>query len=66
MDGSQDRRSHKPCIGQGHEVIVAVNQIKLGGVFEGFRDVKVFGYFGIDRPILFVALIDDGVKASAR
>ena len=55
MDGSQHRRLYQPGIGQGHKVIVAMDQVELGCVFKRLRDVQVFGYFRIDRPILFIA-----------
>src|SRR5579864_4226000 len=65
VDGSQDRCSYQPGVGQSHEVVVAVEEIKLSSVLEGFRDVKVFGYFGIDGGILFTSLVHDGMQASA-
>ena len=44
---------------------MAVDEVKLGGVLEGFGDVKVFGYFGIDMGVFFIPTGYDGVQASA-
>ena len=49
VDGREDRRLHQPRVGQRHEVVVAVDEVELGGVLEHFGDVKVLGDFGIDR-----------------
>jgi hypothetical protein len=64
MDRGQDRRLDQPAIGQGHKIVVAVYQVKLGCMLECFGYVKVFGYFGIDIGIFFIALVHCGVKAS--
>src|ERR1700733_812743 len=45
---------------------MTVDQIELPGVFERFGDVKVFRHLGINRPILFVALVDHGVQSRPR
>jgi hypothetical protein len=44
---------------------MTVDQIKLGSVLEHFRDVKVFGYFGVDGGILFISLVHHGMQVSA-
>src|SRR5271154_3340347 len=49
VDRGQHRRLHQPRIGQGHKVIMAVDQVELRGVLEELRDMEVFGYLGIDR-----------------
>src|SRR5271166_1108279 len=41
---------------------MAMDQIKLSGVFECFRNMEIFRDFGIHRAILFVALVDYGVQ----
>ena len=61
----QHRRLHQPRIGQCHKVIVAVDQVKLRGVLKDLRDVQVFGYLGIDRRILFIALVHHRVQMGA-
>jgi hypothetical protein len=43
VDGSQDRGSNQPSVGQRHEVVLAVDEIKLSSALERFRDVKVLG-----------------------
>src|SRR5258708_21103895 len=46
VDGREDRRLNQPDVGQRHEVVVAVDEVKLSSVLKRFGDVKVFGYFG--------------------
>jgi hypothetical protein len=65
VDRGQNRRLHQPCIRQCHKVIVAVDEVKLLGVFKDLGDVEVFGYFGIDRPVLFITPGDDRMQVSA-
>ena len=55
----------KPRVSQRHEIVVAVDQVKLGGVFKGLRDVQVFGDFGIDGAILFISAVDHGMQPGA-
>src|SRR5205807_9942448 len=54
MDGSENRRLHQPSVGQRHEVVMAVYEVKLRGVLKRFGAMKVFGYFGIDGGMLFI------------
>ena len=65
MDGSENRRLDQSRVGQSHEVVVAVDQVKLRGVFERFGDVQIFGHFGIDGGILFIALVHNGMQVGA-
>ena len=65
VDGGEDRRLDQPRVGQRHEVVVAVDQVELSSVLERFGDVKVFGYFGIDGGILFIAPVHHGMQTSA-
>ena len=44
---------------------MAVDEVKLSSVLECFRDVKVFGYLGVNGSILFIPPIYDGVQVSA-
>ena len=46
MDGRQHRGLDQAAVTQSHEVVVAVNEVELGGVLERFRDVEVFGDLG--------------------
>ena len=48
-----------------HEVVMAVDEVKLGSVLEHFGDVKVFGSFRIDSRIFFIAPIYYGMEVSA-
>jgi len=52
----------KTCIRQRHEVVVAVDEVKLARMLKRFGNMKVFGYLRIDGGILFVSLIDHGSK----
>src|SRR5271168_4853743 len=36
MDGGEDRRLYQPGVGQRHEVVMAVDQVKLSRMLEGF------------------------------
>ena len=65
MDGGQDRCPDQAAVAQGHEVVVAVNEVELGGVLERFRDVQIFGHLGIGGGILLIALVDHGVEPGA-
>jgi hypothetical protein len=65
MDGRQDGCLDQPGVGQSHEVVVAVDEVKLSRVLERFGDVKIFGYFGIDGGILFIPFVHHGMEASA-
>ena len=65
MDGGEDRRLHQPAVGQRHEIVMAVDEVKLSGVLERFGDVKVFGDFGIDGGILFIPPVHHGMQLSA-
>ena len=65
MDRGEDRSLHQPRVGQRHEVVVAVDQVEFGGVLEGFGDVKVFGNFGIDGGVFFIAAVDHCMQARA-
>ena len=40
-----------------------MDQVELGRVLKHFRDVQVFGHFGIDRRILLVFLLYHSVQA---
>ena len=42
-----------------------MDEVKPGGMLEGFGDVKVLGDFGIDGAILFIAAGDYGMQAGA-
>jgi hypothetical protein len=42
-----------------------MDEIKLSRVLEGFRDVKVFGYFGINSGILFIPPVQYGMQVAA-
>ena len=42
-------------VGQRHEVVMAMDEIELRSVFEGFGDMQIFGDLGIDGAILFIA-----------
>ncbi len=65
MDGGQNRCLDQAAVTQSHEVVVAVNEVELGGVLERFRDVKVFGHLGIGGGVLLIALVDHGVEPGA-
>ena len=65
MNGGEHRCLDQSRVAQGHEVVVAVDQVEFGGVFKHFGDVEVFTYFGIDGGIFFISLIDDGVQAGS-
>ena len=58
MHSGEHRCLHQPRIGERHEVVMAMDQIKFSGMFEGFRDVEIFGDLGIRIGILFVTLLD--------
>src|SRR5690348_18126231 len=64
VDGGEDRRSDEPCVGERHKVVVAVDQVELRSMFESFRNVKVFGYFGIDAAILLISFSNHSVETS--
>ena len=66
MDCGQHRCSDQTAVAQGHEVVVAVNEVEFGGVLEGLRDVKIFGHLGIGGGVFFIALVDNGVELGAR
>ena len=55
VNGCEHRRLHQPRVGQRHEVVMAMDEVKLGSVLERLGDVQVFGDFGIDGGILFIA-----------
>ena len=57
MDGGQDGRSDQAAEGQRHEIVVAVDEIELSGMFEDFREMKVFRHLGINRAVFFVSLV---------
>ena len=42
-----------------------MNEVKVCGVLKDLGDVQVFGYFGIDRPILFITPGDDRMEMGA-
>ena len=65
MDRGQHRGPDQAAVAQGHEVVVAVNQVELAGVLERFRDVKVFGDLGIGGGVLLITLVDHGVEPGA-
>src|SRR5216683_3137284 len=65
VDGSEDRCLDQPAVGQRHEVVVTMDEVKLSSTLERFGDVKVFGYFGIDGGILFMSFVNHGVQVSA-
>ena len=65
MDRCEYWSLDQPAVGQRHEVVVTVYEIKLRSALERFGDVQVFDHFGIDRGILFISTIYDGVKVSA-
>ena len=65
MNRGQHRCLHHPRIRQCHKVIVAVNQVELRSVLENLRDMQVFGYFRIDRTILFIAPVDHCMQMGA-
>src|SRR5690242_17191035 len=44
---------------------MAVDKVKLSSVLERFRNVKVFGYFGIDGGVLFIPSVHYGMQVSA-
>ena len=62
VDRSQYRCAFQPCVSQCDEVVMAVDQVKLGGPFECGGDVKVFGHLGIGGGFLFLSLINNGVQ----
>lgn len=62
MDRRYYRRADQSRIGQRHEVVVAMDQIKLGSPFKDFRNVEVFSYFGIDARVFFISAIHDRVQ----
>ncbi len=37
---------------------MAVDEVELGGVFEGLGNVKVLGHFRVDGAVLFVPAVD--------
>ena len=61
MNGSEHRRLHQPDVGQRHEVVMAVDEVKLSCVLEHFGDVEIFGYFGIDGGIFFISPVHHSV-----
>src|SRR5437588_3291144 len=65
VDGREDWRLHQTGIGQRHEVVVAVDEVKFSSVLERFGDVKIFGYFRIDGGILFVPPFYHGMEVSS-
>ena len=65
VDGSEHRRPHQAGVRKRHEIVVAVNEIELGGVLEGFRDVEVLGDFRIDGAVLFVPAFDHRMQPRA-
>ena len=65
MDSGQNRCLDQAAIAQRHEVIVAVNQVELGGVLEDLCDVKVFGHLGIGSGVFFISFVNDGVEPGA-
>ena len=66
MNGRQYRRLDQPCVGERHEVIVAVDQIKLGGMLEDFGDMQIFSNLRIDAAVFFVAPLNYRVEAGSR
>src|SRR5437764_15198882 len=65
MDGREHRRLDQPSVSQRHEVVVAVDEVKLSRMLEHFRDVEVFSDFGIARGILFISPVHYGMQMSA-
>ena len=65
VDGRKNRRLHESRVGQRHEVVVAVDEVKLSSVLKRFGNVKVLGYFGIDGGILFIPPVHHGMQVSS-
>src|SRR5258706_7671218 len=66
VDGGKDRSLDQAGVGQSHEVVVAVNEVKLTSTLERIGDVKVFGYLGIEAGILFISPVHYSLQPSAR
>ena len=66
MNGGQHRCPDETAVAQGHEVVVAVNQVELVSVLERFGDVKVLGDLGIGGGVLLITPVDHGVEPGAR
>src|SRR5260370_15128600 len=47
VDGGEDRCLDQPAVGQRHEVVVTMAEVKLSSTLARFGDVKQFGYFGL-------------------
>src|SRR4051812_22971829 len=65
MHCRENRSFYQPAVSQRHEVVVAMNKVKLGSMFECFRNVKVFGYFGVNGGVFFIPPFYYGVQMSA-
>ena len=62
MDCREDRRLHQTTVGESHEIVMAVDEVELGSVFERLGDVEVLGHFRVDGAVLFVPAVDYGMQ----